>query len=213
MDAIGDSPMWRLTVPAGESTANAVRGIGCDKYRRYPQEDGSTIILHTDPEAGGEQVDADMLDFQALACPPEGANWSGKLATAAVPAAKEDVKEDEGASKVVRVPEFTVEDPQDRMPAEQREDYNRCWEFATLATADLDPDMEILSLCMAERMRHYRSALEKQGYHVRFFVYEYERAVEAEIDWKPYNAYIRKKLHERGYTNTILDPPGREYDD
>lgn len=209
--AVGDTgTVYKLVVSAGESTAKIVRGIDSAHYRRYPQANGSTVILHTDPNTEGDSIPVEDLDFQALARTPEGANWSGKLAPTTPPVSTENKDKEEGPSKVVRVPAFTVDDPRDRIEAERNEDYTQCWEFATLATADLDPGMETLALCMRERMRHYRSALEKKGYRVTFFVYDFERVYEAEIDWKPYNAHIRKKLQAQGYTNTILDPPGRE---
>ena len=208
LDVLGGGQVRVLTIPAGEDTAKIVRDIDSACYRRYPQEDGSTVIIHTDEDVGGEEVDAADLDWLALARTPEGANWSGKLSTAAAPIAEKEEEQEEGISKGVRVPEFTVEDPLDRMKTEQQEDYNTCWEFATLATAHLDPDLDTVAWAMRERMRHYRSALEGKSYRVRFFVYEFERAVDAEIDWKPYNALIRKKLQVQGYTNVALDPPG-----
>lgn len=186
-----------MTVPAsadkGVSRQLNAQGV---MYRRFPQADGTVKYIALDCEEG-EKIDPATWtddDWSKLVDVPAGKNISGNLHKAASPPSKND---NEARAKV-KIEDVRVKHKPGADPNIVREMTQVAWEQAVLETAHLTPDLETLDMCLGTRRAAFKKHLEALGYSVTFSVYSYQWVRESEIDWRPYNDAIRKKLQKEG---------------
>jgi len=188
----GFAPFRELTLSEDEAR-KFIRNFRENKdsftYRRYPQEDGSVVILHTNPELAGEMTNVNALDWETLVKTPQGKNMSGK--TNSKPA-KQVSSQDDDNGKVIVCESISAERPFLMSRYRFEELMVESWEFAVMKTAHLAPDIETLELCMQARMDAFRLQLDNAGLPVVFSVSKRQRVRDSQINWVPYNEKILK---------------------
>lgn len=204
-EQVGNKTLYQLTVAKGGDVKNAVRALDTNQYRRYPIEGEITIILTTDAGAadrGARPVKLADVNWRELTQTPQGSKPSGRMRSAEKKAAPK--KEENETDRTGRIEVLTFQIEANGLSEDDaRQEYVKCWELAVLATIHLPVTLDTIEMVIGERMRHFRSSLAGAGYKVIYSVYVYEHVVESQIDWIPYNNYIRDKLHKKGYFNMV----------
>lgn len=184
----GNPILYRLCVDPGVER-EVLEALDSSQYRRYPQEGEDTVILHTDPAAGGDPVKPEDLDFAKLTSQPEGKKISGRLGKKSAVGGEDKSKE---PHKLIRVEQVGVVDPLNRAPGRQEDEIRLCMEYAILATVDLEPTIDTLGKCLAQQMRKFKEHLLVAGYLPKYSVYDFIPVRPSEIAWSKTNESIRE---------------------
>jgi hypothetical protein len=190
--AAREQQVYALTTPIGgdKGLARKLNASGV-VYSRHPSEDGSVkyIIIGQQIE-GSEPFDVNALtdeQWEELARTPRGKNVSGSLMKAVPAPASADA--DPGEKKEIVFEAVHIKG----LPQETTE---QVWEQAVFNTADLTPTIDTLEACLKVTVKEFKTIAAQAG-HVTFSVYHKEMIGENEVDWEPYNSYIREKLQRR----------------
>jgi hypothetical protein len=205
LSCTGNADLYRIKMPVGADSGKVTKGLDSSRYRRYPQKDGSTVILTLDGDASpdAEKIDPHALNWTQLTQTPKGSRYSGKMYEQKETA---PAKEIDPSVQTKRIEIITYRfDTQGKKQNDVTRDIQNAWDFATLATCAFVVDFECIEEAIAERMRHFRAIVEERGYRCIGARFDHEFVNSDEINWEANNLYIRDKLRKKGYTNAALE--------